>query len=138
LRRAATLAVLALALAAPATAAALYIPFRLPSGNIFCAYANVAGTNELRCEIVSHLRPLPPRRGPCEGVWGRAVRMAPTGPARPICISDTVQDPRSRLLRYGQTFRRGGFVCVSHRTGLTCTNRTGHGWFLSRESSRLF
>jgi two-component sensor histidine kinase len=33
---------------------------------------------------------------------------------------------------------RGGFRCTSMRTGLACRNRSGHGFFLSRASWRVF
>ena len=41
-------------------------------------------------------------------------------------------------LAYGKTWRHGSFVCTSRVTGLTCTNRAGHGLFISRGSYRLF
>jgi hypothetical protein len=117
-----------------------YVAFRTPSGNIGCGYSNLSGTTaELRCEIVSRLRPLPPKPKTCtEGVWGRAVGMSPTGRARGFCITDTVMDPGAPTLAYGRAWTRGGFTCRSEATGLTCRNRAGHGWTLSRERSRLF
>jgi hypothetical protein len=43
------------------------------------------------------------------------------------------------LLHYGQTWRFDlfgyepiAFTCTSRSTGLTCTNRAGHGWWLGR------
>lgn len=36
------------------------------------------------------------------------------------------------VLRFGHTMRSGSIVCKSRRTGLTCTNRRGHGWRLGR------
>jgi hypothetical protein len=94
----------------------VYVSFRLPSGNIGCGFAKFAGeTANLRCEIISRLRPLPPKQRSCtDGVWGRAVGMAPTGRAA------------------ASPARRG------RPGGLTCRNRSGHGWFLSRAKSRIF
>jgi hypothetical protein len=49
-------------------------------------------------------------------------------------------DPSTgRLLRFGQTWAIPRFWrCVSRPTGLTCTNRSGHGWWLGRRhGSRL-
>lgn len=117
-----------------------YVNFKLPSGNIGCGYSRFVGeTALLRCEIVSLLRPLPPKPAACtEGVWGRAVSARPRGRAGVGCIGDTVIEPRAPVLAYGQRWRRGGFTCRSRVSGLTCTNRDGHGWFLSRERSRLF
>jgi hypothetical protein len=42
------------------------------------------------------------------------------------------------VLRYGHTWRWHGFRCSSRQTGLTCSNRSGHGFFLSRATQRLF
>jgi hypothetical protein len=43
-------------------------------------------------------------------------------------------DVVGRVLGFGQHWHiRGlGFWCSSHRTGLTCWNRVGHGWWLGR------
>ena len=51
------------------------------------------------------------------------------------------RDPApGRVLRYGQTWTLPAYWrCVSRSTGLTCTNRSGHGWWLGRlRDSRLF
>ena len=38
-----------------------------------------------------------------------------------------------RTLRFGQTWRvSGSWRCTSRRTGLTCVNHAGHGWWLGR------
>ena len=41
-------------------------------------------------------------------------------------------DNLAPVLRFGQKKRLGGFVCKSRASGLTCTNRRGHGWRLGR------
>lgn len=110
--------------------------FRTPSKNIACLYRS-AGPAGIRCDIFSKLRP-PPSKGRCtEGVWS-AVTMTRTGKAYPICISDTVYNPKAPILAYGRSWEVGGFVCSSKRTGLTCRNLRGHGFFLSRQSWRVF
>jgi hypothetical protein len=38
--------------------------------------------------------------------------------------------PVDRVLRYGQKFHKRGVWCTSRRKGLTCVNRSGHGWTL--------
>ena len=124
------------ALTAGAAAApdAAFETFRTPSKNIACGYSAGAPAF-LRCDILSGLKPEPRRS--CELDWTGAS-MRPTGRATASCAGDTVYDPRSRILAYGQTWRRGGFRCTSRTTGLTCTNRSGHGFFLSRQRWRLF
>ena len=61
------------------------------------------------------------------------LRMTRKGKARPLCVSDSVYDPRAPIVKYGHTWKRGGFTCHSKRKGLKCSNRAGHGFFLSRE-----
>jgi len=118
---------------------ATYVSFKTPSGNIYCAYSSGLGSpTYLRCDIRSHLHPAPRPRTCVEGVYGESVGMSRTSRASVLCISDTVINPGARVLAYGTTWSRGGFRCVSRATGLTCTNTRGHGWFLSRESWRVY
>jgi hypothetical protein len=107
--------------------------FHLPSGNIGCVYA--AQGASLRCDILSGLRPEP--RGRCELDW-TGLTLGASGRAHPQCAGDTAVDRRSRILGYGRTWRRNGIVCRSATTGLTCRNRSGRGFFLSRARWRVF
>jgi hypothetical protein len=107
--------------------------FRTPSKNIACGYLTAPAF--LRCDVLSGLKPRPARR--CELDW-TGISMAPTGRATPTCAGDTVYQRGAPILAYGRTWRRGGFTCVSRRTGLRCTNRSGHGFVLARDRWRLF
>ena len=137
---AATVAVAALAAAGTAAGGATkYAAFRMPSGNIGCAYSSFEGSPPfLRCDILSGLRGAPPKPRSCENDWGMSIGMGRKGPARLLCIGDTVFDPGARVLRYGTTWRLNGFRCVSRTSGLTCTNVSGRGFFVSRQSWRRF
>jgi hypothetical protein len=111
--------------------------FQTPSRNIGCLFAPKGdlGPGFLRCDLLSGLRPEPRRA--CTGDWtGATVGIA--GRAGPTCAGDSAYDPKARILGYGRTWRRAGIVCTSRTTGLTCRNRTGHGFFLSRRSWRVF
>jgi hypothetical protein len=114
--------------------------FRMPSGNIFCAYEHYSfAPFDLRCEIRSKLRPMPPRPEACrDAAWGEGYSMRQRGPARVLCISDTIYDPKARVLAYGTTRQFGVFRCSSSTAGLRCTNATGHGFFLGKERSYTF
>jgi len=107
----------------------VYVTFRMPSGNIACGYSTDSGPVTLRCDILSGMKPRP--RGSCELDW-TGLSMG-RGTARPTCAGDTVYDRKAPLLKYGNVWKRGLFTCVSLLIGLTCTNRTGHGFFLSKE-----
>jgi hypothetical protein len=85
--------------------------------------------------LLSGLRPAPKRQ--CDGDWTGAS-MSVNGPAGPTCAGDTVYDRRAPILAYGRTWTLARLSCVSRATGLTCRNRDGHGFFLSRERWRIF
>ena len=127
-----------LALAGAADAAVFL--FRMPTSNIGCAYSNEPGRGgpNLRCDILSGLKPPPPRPRGCDLDWTFGYQMHPTGKARRVCAGDTTVDRRAKVLRYGHRWRAGGFNCLSRRIGLRCRNRSGHGFFLSRRHSYRF
>jgi hypothetical protein len=101
--------------------------FRMPSGNIGC---ELSGTT-LRCDIRSGLEP--PPAGSCAGDWGGAV-LASHGAGKPLCASDTIYDDSAPTFAYGSTWGGGGVTCLSETSGLQCSNTSGHGIFLSRDS----
>ncbi|HIK06116.1 MAG TPA: hypothetical protein IGS40_15595 [Trichormus sp. M33_DOE_039] len=113
--------------------------FQTPTGNIHCELVGEEQEN-LRCEIGSLLKPRPPQpyRGFCEFDWGGGLLLSDVGKPNILCISDTIRDRNKYVLPYGRSWSNGGFTCVSRSTGLTCTNTTGNGFFLSREKWRVF
>lgn len=127
------LVLVALVVAVPAATAAPNPFFRTPSKNIYCAYFE-----SLRCDIKSGLKPRPARPAGCDFDWGQTLELSRTGRAKIGCVSDSVYDPHSRALAYGSTWSRGGITCRSKPTGLRCTNRSGHGFFMSRARSYRF
>jgi hypothetical protein len=116
---------------APAASAA-FVHFRTPSGNIGC----IGDATGLRCDVRTTSAPTPRRPAGCDLDYGDAFAMTPRGRARRICHGDTALGGRT-VLPYGRSRRVGPFLCVSRTAGLTCRNRAGHGWFLSRERIRL-
>jgi hypothetical protein len=107
-----------------------FVPFRMPSGNIACAYITGFGPVTLRCDILSGMKPRP--RGRCDNDW-TGLSMG-RGTARPTCAGDTVYDRNAPVLKYGSVWKRGPFTCLSLLVGLSCVNTTGHGFFLSKQS----
>jgi hypothetical protein len=113
--------------------------FTMPSRNIFCAYEHYSfAPIDLRCEIRSGVKPLPPRPAACNADWGAGYTMRRTGFARVLCISDTIYTPSAKLFPYGTRLVLGSFTCDSATAGLKCRNASGHGFFLSRERSYTF
>ena len=134
----AVVAALLLSLAGSASAATVLIQFRTPSANIGCGYSSGPGRASLRCDILSGLKPRPPKPRGCDLDWGFGYALSPTGRAQTVCAGDTAVDRRAKVLRYGQKWSRSGFTCSSRVAGLRCTNRGGHGFFLSRGHSYRF
>jgi hypothetical protein len=132
--------VFALALAFAASAQAVTVQFRTPSANIGCVFSSEPGRvgPYLRCDILSGLKPKPARPKGCTLDWTFGFQLRWKGRATTVCAGDTAVDRRARVLRYGKTWSRGGFTCVSRRTGLRCKNRAGHGFLLSKQHSYRF
>ena len=89
----------------------------------------------LRCDIFTGLVPNPRTR--CELDW-TGISLAAARPASPTCAGDTVNDPSFKVLPYGRSWRKGGFVCFSETVGLLCLSASGHGFFLSRQAWHAF
>lgn len=125
------------ALAASATS----IFFELPSKNIVCVYISAPGQEAaLQCGVGSGLHPPAPkpvRRCIDTDPASDRVELDLTGRTHGFCSGDVgvlAELGRAPVLGYGTTWHRGGFVCTSSMTGLTCKNPSGHGFFLSRQS----
>jgi hypothetical protein len=106
-----------LALAVPAVAKDTV--FQTPSKKIACRIYDEGTGLVIRCDLYF--------------LNDRAVRMTRTGKARLIHVTDAIGDPKASVLGYGKTRRVGPFTCTSRRTGLSCHNRNGHGFTVSRE-----
>jgi hypothetical protein len=121
-RRIAALAVTALAVLPVAGAGgATTQRFQTPSKRIACAYPGP----ELRCDMLF--------------LNDRAAVLGRHGRARIVKVTDTVADPKAKVLRYGSSLRIGPYRCTSRRTGLTCRNRrSGHGFTISRERRKVW
>ena len=126
-------------LPAGAASASVVVSFRTPSGNIGCVYAIGLGPGpSLRCDIRSRLRPRPPRPRNCDLDWGDSYELGRTGRTTITCHGDTAVLPNARVLRYGSSWTRSGFICTSRLSGLRCRNASDHGFFLSKRRSYRF
>lgn len=116
--------------------------FKTPSGNIVCVYSATG----VLCGIKSGLKPKPPYTRECRRIGldhnADRISLGATGRADPIaCSGDAgpfVGERSAPVLAYGKTWNRGGLRCRSAFAGLTCRNKSGHGFFLSRARWRRF
>jgi hypothetical protein len=121
---------------------------KTPSGNIACVYWLRAAAPSIGCRIRSGLVPEPRTDRPgCPRTDDVSLRATgrPTIGGRSICRGEDEGDAGpfafesvARVLAYGTTWAGGGLRCTSAETGLTCRNKSGHGFFLSRENWRAF
>jgi hypothetical protein len=133
------------ATATPAVGALKSGYFKTPSGNIVCFYS-LGSKASVGCGIKSGLKPKPPYTAACKAVRldynADRIGLGATGWAQPVaCSGDAgpfVGESSARVLGYGETWSDGGIRCTSALPGLTCRNKSGHGFFLSREHWRVF
>jgi hypothetical protein len=120
MKRAALIALLlGLVAAAPAEAARQRV-FRTPSKRIACLMLKTS----VRCDTFF--------------LNDTAFRLTANGPAKRIHVTDTVALVHEPVLAYGSSAKLGPFTCSSQSAGLTCKNRGGHGFFVSKQSQRVF
>ena len=107
--------------------------FHTPSGNIACeldehaAVGPFKGQRTLFCVVFS-----------ASGTRGqRTWLMRPTGRARVTWVVGNIAT-EVPVLAYGRSWSSEGFRCRSRRSGLTCRNQSGHGFFLSKQAQRIF
>jgi len=103
--------------------------FRTPSGNIVCNRGlATTGAPGVSCVVFSASSAA---RGQASWLVG------PSGRARFRFVLGNIGTDVP-VLPYGTSWRRYGIVCTSRSTSLTCRNRDGHGYTLSRERRRIF
>lgn len=113
--------------------------FETPSENIQCSVGEGAVNSDIQCTIIERYgEPALPRPANCQSEWGHSFLMLDNGPVQMLC--EPLNRSRNGFDRaeYGVTGRFGGFVCHSSKSGLECTNKDGHGFFLSRRVQRVF
>ena len=112
--------------------------FQLPSHNIGC-YMSTQFHGNVRCDIRERSWKPPPKPARCDLDWGQGLAVSGAGKPQIVCAGDTTLDPSSPVLAYGQRNKTGPVQCESSQAGITCANsQTGHGFFLSRQTYRVF
>lgn len=133
LKRSLALSVCVFGLAA-VPAQAEFTLFHTPSGNIGCE----VGGFGVRCDVAEHSWVAPPKPANCDLDWGGGVQVGKKQAASYVCAGDTALH-QGKVLNYGQSVRNGRFRCKSLTDGVRCKNRkTKHGFFVSRDTVRLF
>lgn len=108
--------------------------WKSPSGNIVCGTAS--------SKVVCFLLEQDFADAPCDGVYSTTGSVGRRGGARLFtgCFGGMPMNysPPIRTVRYGGKFRVKGVTCRSMRTGMRCSNRSGHGFKLRRARAVRF
>ena len=123
--------------AAPAHGAIDLTFFKTPRGTIRCAYFGPSHPS-LRCDIGKTDNPPQPKPKSCEFDYGYSYGLTPKGPGKRLCVSDSVSDPKAKVIAVGHSIKRYGMRCKTRSTGLRCTNGHGHGFTLGRAHQHVF
>lgn len=112
--------------------------FISPSGNIQCrVFDGDEADRSLTCVIGDIARePKPPAW--CKDDWGGMFTVGQSGVGERVCHSDTIETDGLQIIPYGSEWVFKGFRCSSAREGVTCRNRHGNGFFLSRAKQSVF
>ena len=118
---------------------------RTPSGNISC-FVTPAPRATLHCSLrrADYERYMQTVRcGPPIGLDWAGFALGPFAKAGVACsggilYSPATQRPRYVTVPYGDTWHAGPFDCHSQISGLGCSNHNGHGFFISRQTWRLW
>ena len=113
--------------------------FETPSENIQCSVGQEADFSDISCTIIERSGPPAlPRPANCAAGWGHVFSMGDRGPVEMMCALTSRDKGAQERAEYGVTGSFGGITCHSSRKGLQCTNRDGHGFFLSRRRQSVF
>ena len=113
--------------------------FETPSTNIQCTVGHAASFSDITCTIIEiNGASTIPRPSNCHSDWGHTFFMYDTGRAEVLCEPTSRSKGGYERADYGVTGQFGGFTCHSSKKGLKCSNRDGHGFFLSRRKQMVF
>jgi hypothetical protein len=121
------LAAVGVASAAVPTPDPVQTGFNVPSGNMVCNGGPYRAGHVLACTVFSEAS----ARG--QRIWS----MRPTGRVSVGFLKSNAATDFPTL-RYGRSWSWLGIRCTSRRSGLKCTNQSGHGFVLSRQFQSEF
>jgi|SRR5215471_4448530 len=121
-----------------------YASFRMPSGRYACTVLDATLVCDFRLQSGDRGYPTPnvamtkTCRREASGEWGNGVSLAAHGAATPNCSTGVnVTDASPPKLAYGERWARASFTCHSATTGLTCSTKSGHGFFADKDTIRV-
>ena len=110
--------------------------FRMPGNTVACeldgatAMGPLKGQQSLSCTVITPQFQTASRG---QRIWG----VGRTGEPRAFWVMGNVADT-TPTLAHGRTWSVGRFTCTSKPAGLTCRNKSGHGFTLSPKTQQTF
>jgi len=122
-----------------------YFDFASPSKNILCAYSPPRPDMpaSVFCQIMQFTSTLPGYSDP-DGIMDRCDYpnsfqvQDNAAKANYYCDGPMGFSNRTVILNYGSVFLRGNLSCRSEVSGMTCTNRAGHGFSIAKARQSVF
>lgn len=133
----ALLLALAAGLAGAASASGKNGFIKTPNGKIYCGWGYGGGTGGfVVCGLKNgFLKPKPKNNCKHIDYVGNRIAFNATGKAKiQACAGDAgpFANPKgTKVLAVGKTWTGGGMSCTSQKKGMTCKNKSKHGFFMS-------
>ena len=117
--------------------------FGSPSGNIICYVPDVFASRYGEAKLVCHIFSAdwaPPLEEDCNLDRTPTLTLGPEGAPRESieCHGDVFWPVPIPTLSYGSIWSIFGYRCEVARSGVTCTNESGHGFEIARRGRRMF
>lgn len=114
--------------------------FQSPSGNLSCEATGETSKAPARvtCSAATYFYSPPPSPPDCPaGEFGHAIALTRTVGANFTCTPGP-EKTTSRVLPYDSTTTLDSITCASSTEGIVCTDDTGHGFHIERDSYNLW
>lgn len=109
------------------------------ANNIQCIMGDEPGKTSMMCSLTRRTGPLAlPKPEDCAQLWGYSYFLSDAGPAQMLCLGKATENWRGNGRFDPGQIDMTGIICNATRNTLECTNRDGHGFYLSRREQRVF
>ena len=124
----------------PQTALAEPVFVHTRANNIQCVYGDDPETVSMMCSLTRRAGPLAkPKPADCDQLWGYSYFLEDQGEAKMLCLGKATENWRGNYkFDVGPNGTEANILCQATRNTLECTNRDGHGFYLSRKEQRVF
>lgn len=117
--------------------------FTTPSKNIVCGGDPLYdGDPAVSCYVYQVAKSAIPKSCLRSAPEGLHFHLEETGSARKDCgfefTPEEFYDRQPKVIPYGTTIKGYGWQCQSTQKGLDCSNRSGHGFKLSRSAQTIY